>query len=948
MGTQELVGTSTGRAPSASYRLRAWIAGLAILGFGLLYLGFTSWLLWTAYHLAWSASGAATLVAVCLGLIAVFVLRALFFVRRGEVDGLTEVHADAEPELFAVIDEIAREVGAPRPKAVYLSARVNAAVFYDLSAANLILPTRKNLEIGLGLANVLNVSEFRAVLAHEFGHFAQRTMAVGRWVYIAHQIAWQVVNRRDKLDEFLEGLSRSDIRIAWVGWGFRSIIWAIRALVEVVFTGVVVAHRALSREMEFQADLVANAVGGSDALVSALRRLEVADVTWRESVALGASAAQRGGRVDCCRMQHEVRARMADILNDPTYGESLSADRLGPDARVFESAVSTPPSMWATHPSNAAREENLRRAYVARAADHRPARVLFREWDRLCRQLACVPTEVESPFDLNDDDVRELVQSRFFRASFEPRYKGAYLWRSCAWSAASWQELIGPLPTDLPSAAARLYPKELGAVVERWRALDAERDALLDFLRDSEGSATVHHRGHAVERSRVPQLVGQVTAEFNEVEGTLRSHERSVRAYHVASAQSLGRGWPDYLIGLIQLLHYATHAGSDLSDARRQYHATVQHQLAKRKVDDRGRAAILRAAQELYEALALVHGSASHVGIDALLAERVGIKDWAETLQSLELGAPTAVNLADWARAVDSWVDSAVDQLGVLKAATLDHLLVTERHLSEAPEGDEISAAPTASRAPVRYVAGTPDGLRPEVYRDQTPAVITQLTMMGKTLAAACVLLAVVAASSSVAQSDIVVLNGLARMVRVSINDTAVNVPPHAHRRISVGNVTELNVAASSDDGRPIESFTQVVASGTTDVYNVAGASPLVRWTAVYGNASEQPEEYLGAPRWLTASANVIFEEPPKTISTKIGGGTLEVLSAGLAEPPEVLVGLMPASDKAAAAAVALAHLQWDPEESTAGKAWSAWLAQLQKSSAPELPSPPPLNTGRP
>src|SRR5207245_1204659 len=91
---------------------------------------------------------------------------------------------------------------------VYLSARVNAAVFYDLSLLNLLLPSRKNLEIGLGLVNVLTLGELRAVLAHEFGHFAQRSMAVGRWVYVAHQITAQPVARRDRALNFAQGETR--------------------------------------------------------------------------------------------------------------------------------------------------------------------------------------------------------------------------------------------------------------------------------------------------------------------------------------------------------------------------------------------------------------------------------------------------------------------------------------------------------------------------------------------------------------------------------------------------------------------------------------------------------------------------------------------------------------------------------------------------------------------
>ena len=132
--------------------------------------------------------------------------------------------------------------------------------------------------------NVLNLGEMKAVLAHEFGHFAQKSMLVGRWVYIANQIAVAIISRRDALDTFLSGLSRIDIRIAWIGWILSLIVWSIRSLVEIIFKVVVLSQRALSREMEFQADLVAVSVTGSDALIHALHKLQAADAGYRLSL----------------------------------------------------------------------------------------------------------------------------------------------------------------------------------------------------------------------------------------------------------------------------------------------------------------------------------------------------------------------------------------------------------------------------------------------------------------------------------------------------------------------------------------------------------------------------------------------------------------------------------------------------------------------------------------
>ena len=126
-------------------------------------------------------------------------LKALFFVKHGEASEDVEITEADQPRLFAFLHRLADEAGAPRPHKVYLSNRVNAAVFYEISIVNLIFPTRKNLEIGLALVNALSLGELKAVLAHEFGHFAQRTMYVGRWVYIGQQIAAHIIAKRDAL-----------------------------------------------------------------------------------------------------------------------------------------------------------------------------------------------------------------------------------------------------------------------------------------------------------------------------------------------------------------------------------------------------------------------------------------------------------------------------------------------------------------------------------------------------------------------------------------------------------------------------------------------------------------------------------------------------------------------------------------------------------------------------
>jgi len=256
-----------------TYKSRAWMAMGGLTLFIALYMGLTAWFAWTAWRMFSSfyqgadfdIAGAAA--GVTAAFLFVFLAKALFAVRHSDESRDIEATKEDHPQLFDFLYKLADEAGAPRPHKVYLSPQVNAAVFYDLSLLNLIFPSRKNLLIGLGLVNVLNLGELKAVLAHEFGHFAQRSMAVGRWVYVSQQIAAHIIAERGVLDSFLTGLSRFDLRIAWVGWILRLIVWSIRSLLDTAFSLVVLSERALSRQMEFQADLVAVSLTGSDALV---------------------------------------------------------------------------------------------------------------------------------------------------------------------------------------------------------------------------------------------------------------------------------------------------------------------------------------------------------------------------------------------------------------------------------------------------------------------------------------------------------------------------------------------------------------------------------------------------------------------------------------------------------------------------------------------------------
>jgi Zn-dependent protease with chaperone function len=337
--------------PTPKYRRHATLAMLSLVGFMALYLALMGWFAWSAYQIfatierfekdqMWVA-----IAGACSAFLALFMAKSLVFFQKGAGKEDMELKAKDHPRLFKFLHAIADETGAPKPHRVFLSPRVNAAVFYDLNFFNLIMPSKKNLEIGLGLVNVLTLTELKAVLAHEFGHFAQKTMAVGRWVYVAQQIATQVVNKRDALDKFLSGLSRFDLRVAWIGWILQFVVWSIRSLIDTLLSGVILAQRALSREMEFQADLVSVSATGSEALINALHKLSGADDALDRAFNFaGNEYANKTPVKDVFAMQTRVLEHLRSIYNDPHYGAAPAPSTEAPELhRIFKTDMAAPP-----------------------------------------------------------------------------------------------------------------------------------------------------------------------------------------------------------------------------------------------------------------------------------------------------------------------------------------------------------------------------------------------------------------------------------------------------------------------------------------------------------------------------------------------------------------------------------------------------------------------------
>ena len=711
-------------AASSAYKRHAWFAMLGLGGFIVIYLGLAAWFGWTSWRLLGSAFRGEDIslwgwvAGGCAAFLAIFMFKALFFIQHRHVIDDIEVTREDQPALFAFIDRLADEAKAPRAHRVFLSPRVNAAVFYDLSLLNLIVPSRKNLEIGLGLVNTVPLGELKAVLAHEFGHFAQRSMAVGRWVYISQQIAGHIVARRDVLDKLLHQLSRFDLRVAWIGWVLSLTVWSIRSLMDILFRGVVLAQRALSRQMEFQADLVAVSLTGSDALIHALHRLGAADVAWDKTLSFANSElANKRGVKDLFAVQTRVIERMREILGQPDYGRVPPMPAGSREShRVFKDELAQPPRMWSTHPPSCDREKNAKQQYVPASVDERSAWELFADPQAVRERMSAHVlrnAEVASTPEIPESLVN--LDKSYERAWLDRAYRGSYLNRSVVRAVASVEQLFGAEPADARAALGSLYPESLARQMERLGDLYEEKHALV-ALRDQVATApggVIRHRGSELARAELPEAISSVERELQSAQQAMTDHDRQVRATHVAAARLLGNGWPEYLQGLAAALHYADHSEANLRDAQGLAANVYGVVTADGRVSSGELDRLVKVCHELHGVLKAVYDHIPGVLPDVTLLERLEVKSWAEALEEFKLGPPNRDNMGDWLNVIDGWVDAACSALGALRSAALEQLLTSEKRVSSAVrEGGALEAAPAPSVMPKGYATLLPGAER--------------------------------------------------------------------------------------------------------------------------------------------------------------------------------------------------------------------------------------------
>jgi Zn-dependent protease with chaperone function len=248
-------------------------------------------------------------LGVLLGTLAI--LRAILSTRRRATTFVVGrlVSREAEPQVYGLVDDIARQLRTESPDHVLVGLDPS----FFVTEANVVatdgLHQGRTLFLSLPVARIFTLSELRAVLGHELGHFRGEDTVWSERFYPVYRGVIEAI---------------SGLVAAGAGSGERSVALIPAALLLTLFLDAfAVPERAISRERELAADQAGAEAASAADVASALLKLEAFGPEWGPTVESLATASSPPANASDTFVE---RVRLA--ATDPASVLGLDATRL--------------------------------------------------------------------------------------------------------------------------------------------------------------------------------------------------------------------------------------------------------------------------------------------------------------------------------------------------------------------------------------------------------------------------------------------------------------------------------------------------------------------------------------------------------------------------------------------------------------------------------------------
>ncbi len=470
--------------------------------------------------------------------ILVFLFKFIFKQHKIDRSHLVEISEKEEPKLFSFIREIVNEVQTDFPKSVYLSSDVNACVFYNSNFWSMIFPIRKNLQIGLGLVNTTSEQELKAILAHEFGHFSQRSMKVGSYVYNVNQVIFNMLYENEGFDKMIQSWANISGYFSFFVSLAVKIIQGIQWVLRKMYEFVNISYMALSREMEFHADQIAANVAGYLPLKESLLRMDLADHSY--NTVLG----YYDGKIPDNIKSKNIYKEQAFVMNFLATQNKLSFKNNLPivselDLSKYNKSKLTINNQWASHPNTEERIRALELTNIHKTGNEKPAILLFendvKTQEKITEKLFSAVNYTENTTSLDFEEFKTDYSKTFYKNSLPPEYNCYY-------------DNKNPIEFDVNSIVEfnvsetmdMFFSQDKVDMVYDFIALENDKNILTHITKKEYDIKSFDYDGQKYKSTEAENLISKIEIDQNNIREIIEENDINIYKFFYNKAQKKG------------------------------------------------------------------------------------------------------------------------------------------------------------------------------------------------------------------------------------------------------------------------------------------------------------------------------------------------------------------------------------------------------------------------
>lgn len=526
-----------------------------------------------------------------LGLMVFYFLVKFMLVPKKNENQSEEIFEEDYPQLFEFIRSVSEETATRFPKKIFINSEVNAYVSYDSNFWSMFIPVRKNLTIGLGLVNMVNMSEFKSILAHEFGHFSQKSMKAGSFVYQSNKVIYNMLYDNDSYVDALNRWGSLHSIFSFAAQLTVGVVKFIQWVLREVYKMVNKSYMALSREMEFNADAMSVKVAGGNNAISALRRVEIASICYDTVIEKYNELYEKKYIAENVFSHQRIVGRLIAETNNLALSNDLpiANDKKGTDVNLRRITVK---DQWSSHPTLEEREYAIDQYNVTAATVDESPWILFNNAKELqesvTNNLYHSVSEIKDSHILDDTAFINKMQEDKRENSFPEVYKGYYDHRRINKFEISGIDDGAPL-TDIDT-----FYKEHVELRKRMQALIEDIQLLEAIAQKDSDIRTFDYNGEKYNRNAAKELSEEFTVEYEEMNKRFSESDRTVYLHYVFHSkgkdlQSLYKSYFDVVSieeGTIDILNLVMEKMSPILNGQ-EMETNVAIDLAKSLIEER-------------------------------------------------------------------------------------------------------------------------------------------------------------------------------------------------------------------------------------------------------------------------------------------------------------------------------------------------------------------------